>query len=266
MVIFQYDKTFEGLLTAVFDAYSMKKFPDMLLAEEEPPPLFYDEIYTIVTNEERSNRVWNGLQKKLSASGIASLSACWLSELPGIDMFLFSYMRKAVNAPRSIELNFGDPDVLEISKVWKKVNNERLRVMQFLRFQKAADGTYFAALKPLYNVISLVLPYLQDRFADQKWLLYDLKREYGYYYDLSTITEVHFEQKEGHLHTGFLDESIMDQDEKLFQKLWQTYFKTITIKERTNPKLHRHNLPTRFWKYLPEKKGQPPCPFYDFRF
>ena len=255
MLIFQYDKTFEGLLTAVFDAYSMKKFPDMLLAEEEPSPLFYDEIYTVVTDEERSNRVWNGLQKKLSASGLASLSTCWLSELPGIDMFLFRYMRKAVNAPRSIELNFGDPDVLEISKVWKKVNNERLRVMQFLRFQKAADGTYFAALKPLYNVISLVLPYLQDRFADQKWLLYDLKREYGYYYDLSTITEVHFEQKEGHLHTGFLDESIMDQDEKLFQKLWQTYFKAITIKERSNPKLHRQNLPARFWKYLPEKRG-----------
>ena len=140
MFIFRYDKTFEGLLTAVFDAYSMKKFPDMLLAEEEPPPLFYDEIYTVVTDEERSNRVWNGLQKKLSASGLASLSTCWLSELPGIDMFLFRYMRKAVNAPRSIELNFGDPDVLEISKVWKKVNNERLRVMQFLRFQKAADG------------------------------------------------------------------------------------------------------------------------------
>ena len=89
MFIFRYDKTFEGLLTAVFDAYSMKKFPDMLLAEEEPPPLFYDEIYTVVTDEERSNRVWNGLQKKLSASGLASLSTCWLSELPGIDMFLF---------------------------------------------------------------------------------------------------------------------------------------------------------------------------------
>ena len=31
MFIFRYDKTFEGLLTAVFDAYSMKKFPDMLV-------------------------------------------------------------------------------------------------------------------------------------------------------------------------------------------------------------------------------------------
>ncbi len=33
MVLFVYDKTFEGLLTAVFDAYFRKSFPDMLLSE-----------------------------------------------------------------------------------------------------------------------------------------------------------------------------------------------------------------------------------------
>ena len=153
MLIFRYDKTFEGLLTALFDAYSLKKFPDILLAEDESSPLFYDEIITVITDEERSNRVWKGIQKKLSASALTSLTTCWLSELPGIDMILFRYIRKAIDAPRSIELNFGDPDVLELSKIWKKVNNERLRVMQFLRFQKAADGTYFAALKPLHNVL-----------------------------------------------------------------------------------------------------------------
>ena len=42
MTVFVYDKTFEGLLTAVFDAYSRRSFPDLLLAEGEPFPLFYD--------------------------------------------------------------------------------------------------------------------------------------------------------------------------------------------------------------------------------
>ena len=56
MLIFRYDKTFEGLLTAIFDAYSIKRFPDVLLAEEETPPLFYDEIITVITDEGRSNR------------------------------------------------------------------------------------------------------------------------------------------------------------------------------------------------------------------
>ena len=42
MIIFVYDKTFEGLLTAVFDAYSRRTFPDLLVTEGEPFPLFYD--------------------------------------------------------------------------------------------------------------------------------------------------------------------------------------------------------------------------------
>lgn len=36
MVVFTYDKTFEGLLTALFEAYYYKIFPDLLWAEQEP--------------------------------------------------------------------------------------------------------------------------------------------------------------------------------------------------------------------------------------
>lgn len=254
MNIFVYDKTFEGLLTVVFDAYFRKTFPDVLLAEGEPLPLFYDEVVSIMTDTGRADRVWNLLQKKLSTLALTSITMCWLSELPEADMLLFRYIRKAVDAPESIELNFGDEDVLEITKLWKKVSNERLRVIQFLRFQKALDGTFFAAMEPLYNVLPVAVNHFKDRFAGQQWLIYDLKREYGYYYDLKTVTEVRFEEKEAHLLTGLLDESLMDQDEKLFQQLWKQYFKSTTIKERLNPKLHRQNLPVRFWKYLTEKQ------------
>ena len=253
MTVFVYDKTFEGLLTAVFDAYSRRSFPDLLLAEGEPFPLFYDEAVTICTDYAKVDRVWKGLQKRLSAMALSVITVTWLSELPETDMLLFRYIRKAIDAPRTIELNFGDPDVLEVSKVWKKVTNERLRVIQFLRFQKAADGTFFAAVKPVYNVLPLTLPHLKDRFADQCWLLYDLKREYGYYYDLKEATEVRFEEKEAHLLSGLLGEELMDADEKLFQQMWKTYFKSIAIKERLNPKLHRQHMPARFWKYMPEK-------------
>ena len=41
MTVFVYDKTFEGLLTAVFDAYSRRGFPDRGLAEGELFPCFF---------------------------------------------------------------------------------------------------------------------------------------------------------------------------------------------------------------------------------
>ncbi len=226
MNIFLYDKTFEGLLTSVFEAYSRRTFPDALLLEGEPLPLFYDEIFTVITDEEKSGRVWRGLQKKLSSAALACLAQCWLAEEPETPMLLFRYIRKAIDAPRSIETNFADPDVLEFSRMWKRVDWERIRLLQFVRFQKAADGTFFAAVEPEKNALPLVTGHFKDRFADQRWLIYDIRRAYGYYYDLKEVRQVTFgeDSREGHLVTGMLDESLMDGDEQLFQSLWKTYF------------------------------------------
>lgn len=99
MTLFIYDHTFEGLLTCIFDAYFRKTFPDLLLMEGEPLPLFYDEALHIDTDEEKAGRVWRGLQKKISRHALSSLTYCWLSELPQVDGMLFRYIRKAVDSP-----------------------------------------------------------------------------------------------------------------------------------------------------------------------
>lgn len=155
----------------------------------------------------------------------------------------------------SIETNFADPDVLELAKIYKRVDGERVHLMQFVRFQKAADGTFFAAVEPQFNALPLAVDHFKDRFADQRWLIYDVKRQYGYYYNLTEMEEVTFEDpRQAHLVTGMLNETLMDNDEKLFQKLWKTYFKSICIKERWNPRKHRQDMPVRYWKYLTEKQ------------
>ena len=219
-------------------------------------PLFHEEVFTVITEEEKAKRVWRGLQKKLSSGALSCLAQCWLAEEAETPMLLFRYIRKAVDAPRSIETNFADPDVLEFSRMWKRVDWERLRMLQFIRFQKAADGTFFAAVEPEKNALPLAIDHFKDRFADQPWLIYDIKRAYGFYYDLKEVRQVTFEEgsREGHLVTGMLDESLMDKDEKLFQQLWKTYFKAICIKERLNPRKHKQDMPVRYWKHMTEKQ------------
>ena len=83
-----------------------------------------------------------------------------------------------------------------------------------------------------------------------------MKRRYGFYYDLQEVTTISFDDdsREAHLITGMLDESLMDENEKIFQKLWKTYFKAICIKEHMNPRKHRKDMPVRYWKYLTEKQ------------
>jgi len=253
MIIFRYDRTFEGLLTAVFEAYSWKKFPDRLLSESDIEPLFTQECHTIVSSEEKSKRVWKALQKKLPKQACNMLIYVWLSELESSGELLFRYLCKTFGHTHSIALNFGDADVLEVEKIARKVAHEALYIKQFVRFQKAADDIFFAPIRPIYNALPLAVNHFTDRFADQQWVIYDLRRKYGYYYDLHTTREITFTD-EDHALREKLDESLMADDEKLFQELWKGYFKSLTIKERINPRLHRQHMPVRFWRYLTEKQ------------
>lgn len=250
---FRYDKTFEGLLTAVFDAFNRRQFPRQLLGPSLTVPLFA-ELHEVVSDEEKAERVLKGLQAKLSKSALQMLSVCFLSESDEVATHIFRYIKKSFEAKSSIELNFADPDVLELSKVYKKVQREEEKMRQFVRFQKTVDGIFFACMEPRYNVLPLTVDFFEDRFADQQWIIYDIKRGYGLYYDLKKTEIVRFDQLQLLPDTGQLSPEQMDAYERDFQDLWRQYFKSAAIKERINPKLQRQHMPRRFWKYLTEKQ------------
>ena len=253
MFYFLYDNTFEGLLTSVFDAFFRKQFPEKIVVKGTQLPLF-SESFTVVTDTEKAERVLAALHKKLSKSAVQMLFVCYLSEMEEVPTLIFNYIRKALVSEKSIELNFADPDVLELSKIYKKVQREAERMRQFVRFQKTADGIFFAVVEPLHNVLPINSDHFEDRFADQQWIIYDLKRKYGLYYNLEKTEIVHFENPAISFQTGRLSPEKLDEYELAFQQLWKDYFKSAAIKERINPKLQRQHMPKRFWKYLTEKR------------
>ena len=253
MIIFTYDKTFDGLLSCVFFAYEQKKFPDLILSESDQKPLFVDEQYRVITEKEKSLRVWKLLEKKLSKIARSMMLSVWLSELPETGMLLFRYIRKNIDHPRGVEMNFGDDDVLRVKEIAQKVAREAEQLRQFVRFQETADGIYFAPVSPRYDVLSLIVSHFQSRYAGQSWIIYDTNRNTGLYYDTRSVVEVSFSQKDlSDLRLGVLDEEKLSSDETFFQQMWKEYFKSTTIKERINLKLQRQHMPRRYWRYLTE--------------
>lgn len=253
MIIFTYDNTFDGLLSCVFFAYEQKKIPDLILSESDQKPLFADEEYYVITEKEKSTRVWKGLTKKISAFAQNMLLSAWLSELPGTAMLLFRYIRKNIDHPQGIEMNFGDDDVLRMKDIAQKVGGEAHKLIQFVRFQETADGIWFAPVSPRYNVLSLIVPHFKSRYAGQPWIIYDTVRNIGLYYDTRTLQEVSFSQKDlAELKSGKLGKDKLSDEEAFFQRIWKEYFRSITIKERLNLKQQQQHMPKRYWKYLPE--------------
>ena len=255
----------DGLLTAVFEAYALKEQPEQLLTEGDALPLFCERTYHVNTDEGKARRVWAGLEKNLSREALRLISVSWLSEVRELNTPLFQYVCKVFRRG-DISRNFADPDVLAVTNIARRVLHEQLRMKQFIRFQKAKDGTYLAVVSPDHNVLPIIIDHFQDRFNDQPWLIYDAKRHYGYYYSLAPdptqrgvrgeAIRVTFEDEAAvpfNLSNGKLDASVLSDNDQIFQDLWRTYFKAICIKERLNPRKQLQDMPRRYWKYMTEK-------------
>ena len=270
MQVYVFDNTLDGLLTAVFDSFFLRQQPEMLLGEGEQLPLFADEPHVVVTDSGKAARVWKGLEKHLSVEGLRMIAVSWLSEERTLNQPLFNFICKVFRQKvgdssssatdyLSLERNASDADVLAVRNSCRRVLHEQLRMKQFIRFQKAKDGTYLAVVSPDHNVLSLITHHFQDRFNDQPWLIYDAKRHYGYYYDGSAAPiHITFEDESAvpfDLTNGKLDDEVLSENDRIFQDLWRTYFKAICIKERMNPKKQLNDMPRRYWKYMTEKNS-----------
>lgn len=144
-----------------------------------------------------------------------------------------------------------DPDMKSLFQLALKVSHERERLKQFVRLQKAADGTYFAAVTPEHDALPLAVDYFTDRFADQRWLIYDRRRDCGYYYDGHTARCVTLEDDRGMIADKLADEWLAE-DERQFQLLWKNYFRALAIPQRINERQQRRMMPRRYWKHLTE--------------
>lgn len=251
MLVFRYDKSFEGLLSALFDAYAGHAFPDRLIGAGEPEPLFTERVHEVVTDPTHAARVWHGLSRRLTARARTMLVYAWHGELPARDELLLRCLRRVFDQDGGVLTDQADPDMKALHRLALQVSHERERMKQFVRLQQAADGTYFAAVTPEHNALPLVLDYFTDRFADQRWLIYDRRRDYGYYYDGQQAREVRIEDAEGII-ADKLSDRHMARQERQFQQLWKSYFRALAIPERINPRQQRQMMPRRYWKQLTE--------------
>ena len=237
----------------MFSVYEQKATQARIVPSGRHQPDVFAEKTEVCTDSTKANRVWKGLQKKLSAQALLNVFSVYLSEREDKEALLLDFCRLAFSTDEKIEENFGSPVVLQVAQIGRQLHREKHRFEAFVRFTQLKDGLYFAVIEPDFNVLPLIAPHFADRYADQPWLIYDTKRRYGMHYDLKTMHEVYFDFLSTEP-TGQFSAEIMDANEELSQQLWQVYFKSVNIPARRNLKLHRKNVPVRYWKYLTEKK------------
>ncbi len=247
-----YDGSYQGWLTAVFDIYEYK-FSDVVFAKEDAPAaMLFGSTHVVKTDEIKATRVLNGLIQRLSAEGVKSIYKTFLSEIERVEEVMWRFVKYVFSAQQNIEEDVSNNAVKDVKDAAKFVHRETHRMKAFVRFKLTADGLFYATVEPDCDVLPLIVSHFKNRYADQRWLIYDTKRRYGIYYDLETVNNVQLQFSEAG-NGGKVLASVLEERELFFQDMWRKYFGAVNIEARKNMRLHIQHMPKRYWKYLIEK-------------
>ncbi|MDR1453975.1 MAG: TIGR03915 family putative DNA repair protein [Candidatus Margulisbacteria bacterium] len=241
-MLFVYDGSLEGFLTAVFEAYRLKIVPEIVTAENYQKGLF-DEIQQITADPAKAARVSAKLRE---LEIFYNVQCCYLSSFPDKEKIIFNYVRKTLSAGRSLDGNYADPDIASALECLRRVAREAERLKGLLRFQELSDGSFYAACEPDHGVLPLLAGHCRARFSAQNWLIHDVRRGLALIYQdcqLNLFSAVDLQDARGKYSAR----------ESHYQELWKTFWRAVAIQERKNPKLQRQFMPKRYWKYLVEK-------------
>ena len=251
--ILLYDGTCEGFYTAVFEVYERRlEHPSIQKMESYAKGLF-DEPLTIVTDPNKAERVLSGFRQK-SPTGIHNMLEKVLhSELDDAEEVALGVMKLAFSEPQGLRMDYRQPHILRMKNINKMMHREIHRMHAFVRFQKTIDDIYAATISPDFDVIPFIGDHFEKRYADQQWMIYDTKRNYGLFYDLEQVQTITLQNTDW-VSSYQISDAVLSADEKLFRDAWTGYFHATCIQERKNMRLHLQHVPHRYWKYLPEKR------------
>lgn len=242
-VVYIYDGTFYGLLTAVFYAYSRKEEPIDICTDENFQFVLDSDIFNVTTDPEKAERVMIAAVKKIGKDGFFRIYKAYLSESEKKEAIILKYFRLVFSMGRSGESFYKEKTVTDIMKMARKTGNEAHLYLGFLRFKETDEGSFYSEFSPETDCISIVALHFKARLSGLRFIINDVKRKKAALWDKEKLDIIYYE------------DYIVPSDtesEMAFRSMWKNFYKRVSIKERKNEKCRMTNMPKRFWRYMCE--------------
>ncbi len=240
-MIWRYDSSFEGFLSAVVRSYTDKSLPDFLTRTEVEMGLF-DEILDIPTNTADAYKLLNAIENQLGTKIKHKVFHTFLCDDQPFENDLLRYIRLGFKDPSLLE-RISHPLVYSIEEYQKRTLRTVHKMNAFSRFETLEEGTLYAQIAPPRNVLPLMGGHFKKRFQHERFIIHDLKRSTALVYDKKTLE----------LHTIHdYEEPVRSEDEATYQHLWKRFFDHVAITQRLNPKLQRSHVPLLYREWMCE--------------
>ena len=242
--VYLYDGTFFGFLTIVFNLYPKKNVPVKIVPKKDYEYNLLDKTIFVETDEEKSVRVFNGIEHNISYDTLYIVYNAFLSGKKDKEISILKYIFSAFEIGSNINNMITIDYVMDTLKMKGNSLFEAHRLKGLVKFRFVGNNLYYAPVHPDNNVIEILGRHFIRRLPTQNFIIHDKNRNISFIYNTkdSSIVDVP---------SNFVLPEFSDE-ELLYQSLWKTFFNTIAIKERTNKKLQMQFMPKKYWEDLIE--------------
>jgi len=238
-----FDGSLEGFLCILHAYYYSGVTPILIQENGNYQPTLGTEEYYVITDYDQAATVQQAIRKKISREAEYQIATAFMAD--GTDRFmpLFNYILLGFKVGRKLNSYLQQDCVLRVHKLSRLVGREAHLLTGFCRFAETQDQVYYCSIQPINYVLPILAEHFADRMINQLWIIHDKNRHKaavynGDYYviaDVPAATQIQYSEKETHI-----------------QDLWSTFFHSVNIEERKNPKVQRNLLPLYFRKSMTE--------------
>lgn len=243
MVICCCDGTFDGILTAVFEAWVIDVNTTEIAIGTEGNMVLFAEYKDVVTDTEKAARVARSIISKISHEAYETIYKASLSEDPERGNAILGFIRRGFSIGRGVVHDLANPSVLKVFELSRNTGREAHHYLGFLRFMKH-EQFLLAKLEPKNDIMTLITDHFTDRLEQENFLIVDMRRAKAAVHRASSeyfITDVDLD---------FVKTIRAVQEEDEYRQLWEVFENTIAIEARVNLKLQKQNMPLRYRKYM----------------
>lgn len=255
MILFVCEDCIDGIFTAVYDAWASRLGHDnvgLRVGDQMNLELFakYKEVQT---DSEKAEKVARSIRNKMGQDAYKTIYQAALSRNPqkagAIYRVVVRGMSHSVTSreARQVIWNLQDPNVSLLFELARKVGNEALRYLEFVRFRELSNEVLFSEIQTENYVLPMIGDHFADRFPNENFMIYDHTHR---------GCLIHGKQKKWFIlwdtqpDTGEM-EKLSDREEE-FQNLWRGFCDSIAIESRKNLKLQQQFWPLKFRKWMTE--------------
>lgn len=244
--IYLYNKDFISLLNLIKYLLTDKILPNNIKDISYQPNLFEETLNLEIKQDDKV------VQEIISATSLNIFNTIYnifLSNEKNKEILIFYFLIHSLKHKNKIFYMRNIRSVQEALRVSKYVGHETHKMKGFLRFRELKGKVLYAEMAPENNILFFVSKHFKNRLRNELWIIEDTKRGLISIYNKKKFTIVSSKD-------FVLLEKELSETEENIEELWNNFYKTIAIKERTNSRCRMNFMPKKYWKYIIEMRDE----------